>query len=185
MLNLIVFGFVLSLDNFRTAVILGPLRFAWRCAVEIAAAFGFFDGVTPLVGILLGHDISRKIGGELADPVGATALGLYGLYLTVRALQTSSQDELKAKHRWTIFGLPVPLSLDNLIAGTGLGLAGLSPLVPAILFGAITFLMTLVGLQLGRVLSRFIPIRLRWDLVVGVALIIEALVLGLGVLPGD
>jgi putative Mn2+ efflux pump MntP len=58
-------------------------------------------------------------------------------------------------------------------------------LVPATLFGAITILMTLVGLQLGRVVSRIIPIRPRWDVVVGVALIIEAFVLGLWVLSGN
>jgi hypothetical protein len=45
--------------------------------------------------------------------------------------------------------------------------------------------MTLVGLQLRRIASRFIRIRFRWDLVVGVTLIIEALILGLGVMPGD
>jgi putative Mn2+ efflux pump MntP len=71
------------------------------------------------------------------------------------------------------------------IAGTGLGLLGLSPLVPAVLFGAITAVMTLVGLYLGRIVSRLIRIRPRWDVVVGVVLIIEALMLGLRVLPGD
>jgi putative Mn2+ efflux pump MntP len=184
-LSLIVLGFVLSLDNFRTAVILGPLRFPWRHALEIAIVFGFFDGVAPLVGILVGHDAGQKIGGEIADHVGAAALVLYGLYLIIRAFRTATQEELEAEHRWSIFGLPLPLSLDNVIAGTGLGLLGLSPLVPATLFGAITAVMTLVGLQLGRVISRFIRIRLRWDVVVGVALIIEALMLGLRVLPGD
>jgi putative Mn2+ efflux pump MntP len=184
-LNLIVLGSVLSLDNFRTAVILGPLRFPWRRALEISAVFGFFDGVAPLAGILMGHDVGQKIGGDIADHVGVAALCLYGLYLIVRALRTATQEELEAEHRWSIFGLPVPLSLDNVIAGTGLGLLGLSPLVPAILFGTITALMTLAGLQLGRIVSRFIRIRLRWDVVVGVALIIEALMLGLRVMPGD
>src|SRR5712691_11859020 len=112
-LNLVVLGFALSLDNFRTAVILGPLRFAWRRALEIAVVFGFFDGAAPLVGILLGHDVSQEIGGEIADHAGATALGLYGLYLIVRALRTATQEELEAEHRWSIFGLPLPLSLDN------------------------------------------------------------------------
>ena len=181
-LNLIVLGLVLSLDNFRTAVILGPLRFPWRRALEIAAVFGVFDGVAPLAGDLLGHRVSQEIGGEVADSVGATALGLYGLYLIVRALRTATQEELETEHRWSILGLPVPLSLDNLIAGVGLGLIGLSPLVPATLFGIITSLMTLVGLQLGRIASRLIRIRLRWDLVVGVTLVIQALVLRLGIL---
>jgi putative Mn2+ efflux pump MntP len=176
-LNLIALGFALSLDNFRTAVILGPLRFVWPHALEIAVVFGFFDGLAPLTGTLVGHDVSREIGNGIADSVGATALGLYGLYLIVRALQTATQEELQAEHRWSIFGLPVPLSLDNVIAGTGLGMLGMSPLVPAALFGTITFLMTLIGLQLGRVVSRFIPIRPRWDVAVGVALIIETFVL--------
>jgi len=184
-LDLVVLGFVLSLDNFRTAVILGPLRFPWRHALQVAVVFGSFDGVAPLVGILVGHDAGQEIGDGIADHVGAAALGLYGLFLRARALRTARQEELAAEHRWSIFGLPVPLSLDNVIAGTGLGLLGLSPLVPATLFGAITALMTLVGLQLGRVISRFIRIRLRWDVVVGVALIIEALMLGLRVMPGD
>jgi putative Mn2+ efflux pump MntP len=113
------------------------------------------------------------------------ALALYGLYLIVRALSTASQAEVHGEHRWSVFGLPVPLSLDNVIAGTGLGLLGTSPLVPATLFAAITIGMTFAGLQLGRMASRFIPLRLRWDLVVGAALIIEALVLALWTSPAD
>ena len=185
LLSLIGLGFVLSLDNFRTAIILGPLRFAWPHALKIAVVFGFFDGVAPLAGILLGHDVSEKIGGGIADSVGATALGLYGLYLIVRAMQTATQEELEAERRWSIFGLPVPLSLDNVIAGTGLGMMGMSPLVPATLFGVITALMTLFGLQLGLVISRIIPVRPRWDVVVGVALIIEAFVLAFWLLSGN
>jgi manganese efflux pump family protein len=185
LLDLIGLGFVLSLDNFRTAIILGPLRFAWPHALKIAVVFGFFDGVAPLAGILLGHDVSQKIGGDIADSVGATALGLYGLYLIVRAVQTATQEELEAERRWSIFGLPVPLSLDNVIAGTGLGMMGVSPLVPATLFGVITTLMTLLGLQLGLVVSHIIPVRPRWDAVVGVALIIEAFVLAFWLLSGN
>jgi putative Mn2+ efflux pump MntP len=183
-LNLVVLGVVLSLDNFRTAVILGPLRFPWRRALEIAMVFGFFDGAAPLAGMLAGHDVGRQIGG-IADIAGAAALGGYGFYLIVRALSTATQEELQAEHRWSILGLPVPLSLDNVIAGAGLGLLGISPLVPATLFGAITIVMTFAGLQLGRMVSRFIPIRPRWDLVVGVALITEALVLALWMSPAD
>jgi putative Mn2+ efflux pump MntP len=183
-LNLVVLGVVLSLDNFRTAVILGPLGFARRRALAIAVVFGFFDGVAPLAGIMVGQDVGRQIGG-MADKAAVAALALYGLYLIVRALSTASQAEVHGEHRWSVFGLPVPLSLDNVIAGTGLGLLGTSPLVPATLFAAITIGMTFAGLQLGRMASRFIPLRLRWDLVVGAALIIEALVLALWTSPAD
>lgn len=173
-------GFLLSLDNFRTSVTLGPLRFAWRRCVLIAAVFGFFDAVAPLAGILLGDYLRRLIAGPVSDFAGPIVLGLYGLYLIVQGTRDETSED--REYLWCIFGLPVPLSLDNLVAGTGLGLAGLSPVVPAVLFGAITFVMSLAGLALGRGIARVIPVRLRWELVTGVGLIITAILLRLGVL---
>ncbi len=49
-----------------------------------------------------------------------------------------------------------PSCLDNMIADTGLGLPGLSLVFPAI-FGLMTFVMSLIELQLGRLAAHFIP----------------------------
>ena len=73
--------------------------------------------------------------------------------------------------------IPLSLSLDNLIAGTRLGLLGVSPVLAAAIFAAITVLMSFVGLRLGRAVGRLIPIRA--DLVSGIALVIMAVVLAL------
>lgn len=173
-------GFLLSLDNFRTSVTLGPLRFTWWRCVLIAAVFGVFDAMAPLVGILVGKDVGELVSGPVADIVGPVVLGLYGLYLIAQALRNAASED--AEYLWCIFGLPVPLSLDNLVAGAGLGLVGLSPLVPAAIFGAITAVMSLIGLQLGRGISRLIPLRIRWEFVTGVGLLIESILFALGVL---
>jgi manganese efflux pump family protein len=178
--NLLGLAFTLSLDNFRTSVTLGPLRFKWWRCVLIATVFGFFDGLAPLVGILLGNYVGQKIGGPVADLAGPTVLGLYGLYLIAQTLRKKSSED--AEYLWCIFGLPVPLSLDNVVAGTGLGLVGISPLVPAVVFGTITAVMSLIGLQLGRWLSHVIRLRIRWEYVTGAGLIIEAILFGLGIL---
>jgi putative Mn2+ efflux pump MntP len=179
-LNLLGLGFTLSLDNFRTSITLGPLRFTWWRCVLLAVVFGFFDGLAPLLGILLGNYVGREIGGPVADFAGPTVLGLYGLYLIAQTLRKKASED--KEYLWSIFGLPVPLSLDNVFAGAGLGLVGLSPLVPAVLFGAITAVMSLLGLQLGRAISHLIPRRIRWEYVTGAGLIIEAILIGLGVL---
>jgi len=55
---------------------------------------------------------------------------------------------------------------------------GFPPVFTAAAFGAITALMTFVGLQLGGVVARFIPIRS--DLLSGAGLSIMAVVLALG-----
>jgi len=110
--------------------------------------------------------------------VGAAALAAYGLFLVIQAWRTPEPEE--ADQRWALFGLPVPLSLDNVVAGTSLGLLGFSPWLAPLLFGVITALMTIVGLQLGRVLGQFIKIRS--DLLTGVALVIMAILVEQGLI---
>jgi putative Mn2+ efflux pump MntP len=176
MIELLILGLTLSLDNFRTSIVLGALRLSRRHAVQVAVVFGFWDMVAPLLGILGGAFLARTIGSS-AEYVGAAVLAGYGLFLLVQAWRTPEPEELD--QRWVLFGLPLPLSVDNIIAGTSLGLAGVSPWLASPLFGAITALMTFVGLELGRAAARYI--RLRSDLVTGVALIGMAILLALGV----
>ena len=68
--SLLVLGFTLSLDNFRTAVAFGGLPMSRRRSAEIALMFGFWDGVAPLLGILLGRYASEAVG-STAELVGA------------------------------------------------------------------------------------------------------------------
>lgn len=175
--QLLILGITLSLDNFRTAIVLGALRVTRRRAVQVALVFGFWDTVAPLAGILGGDYFAETIG-STAEYVGAAVLAAYGAYLIVQAWRTPAPDAVD--HRWALFGLPLPLSVDNVVAGTSLGLLGYSPWIAPPLFGVTTAIMTFVGLELGRVASRFI--RLRSDLVTGVALVAMAglLLLGFG-----
>jgi len=171
--SLFVLGFTLSLDNFRTALAFGGLPMSWRRSVQIALMFGFWDGVAPLLGILLGRYTSEAIG-STAEVVGAIALGAYGLYLVIHAWLTPAPEDLERP--WAIYGLLVPLSLDNVVAGTSLGLLGYSLWLAPMVFGATTAAVALVGLRLGRAAASLI--RIRPDLVTGVALLVMAGVLG-------
>jgi putative Mn2+ efflux pump MntP len=144
--------------------------------VQVALVFGFWDMAAPLVGILGGDYFAQTIG-STADYVGAAVLGAYGLYLLVEASRTPPPEGFD--QRWALFGLPLPLSVDNIVAGTSLGLLGYSPWLAPPVFGAITALMTFVGLAIGRAAARLIHVRS--DLLTGVALVIMAILLGLGV----
>ena len=117
--QLLILGITLSLDNFRTAIVLGALRLSWRHSAQVAVVFGFWDTVAPLVGILGGEYFAETIG-STAEPIGAAVLAGYGLYLVVQAWRTPAAEEVD--QRWALFGLPLPLSVDNVAAGATLGL---------------------------------------------------------------
>lgn len=171
--GILVLAFTLSLDNFRSSIALGTVPFGVRRAVQIALIFGFWDTVAPLAGGLLGQYVGDSIG-PIADYVGPAVMGVYGLYLLVGAVRNPEPEELD--HPWvTLFGLPLALSVDNLIAGTGLGLLGFSPVIPALIFGVATAVMSFLGLFLGRTAARAIPIRA--DLLSAVSLVTAAIVL--------
>jgi manganese efflux pump family protein len=172
--EVLVLGFVLSLDNFRVAIALGTVPFGVKRAVQVALTFGLWDAIMPLVGLLIGRQIGASVG-DVAEWVGAAALGGYGLYLVISALRKPEPDELD--HPWALFGIPFTLSLDNLFAGTSLGILGFSPWFSAAVFGVMTAVLSLVGLQLGRVAARLI--RIRSDLFSGITLMVAAVALPL------
>lgn len=173
MIEVLALGFLLSLDNFRSSIAIGTIPFRIRRAIQIAIVFGIWDGVAPLVGGLLGHYVGRAIN-PIADYVGPALLGIYGVYLLVGALRKPAPEEIDQP--WiTLFGMPLSLSVDNLLAGTGLGLLGFSPFIPAVIFAVMTAVMSLIGLFIGRFAARLIPIRA--DLVSGISLIAAAIIL--------
>jgi manganese efflux pump family protein len=172
--EVLIIGFVLSLDNLRVSIALGTVPFGLKRALQVALIFGLWDGIMPLIGLLVGRQIGEAVG-DVADFVGAAALGGYGLYLLISALRNPEPDELD--HPWALFGIPLALSLDNLFAGASLGMLGLSPWFSAAVFGVMTAVLSLIGLRLGRAAARLI--RIRSDLLSGVTLIIAAVALPL------
>ena len=171
--SLLILGFTLSLDNFRTAVALGGLRLKWRRSLEVAVVFGLCDGLAPLLGILIGRYWGETIG-ETGELIGAIGLGLYGLFLIVKAWRTDAPEEMDRP--WAVFGLIIPLSADNIVAGASLGLLGASTWLAPLVFGVSTTVMAFIGLYLGRAAAGLI--RIRPDLLTGTALVIMAGVMG-------
>jgi manganese efflux pump family protein len=175
-ISLLTLGFTLSLDNFRIAIVLGGLKPTLRRSVKTSFIFGIWDGVAPLVGIIIGHYLSERID-STADMIAAVGLAAYGLFVVIRALV--SPEHADPDMRWATRGLPLPLSVDNVAAGASLGLAGYSPWLAPVLFGVVTFVMSVAGHQIGRAAAHLVP-RIRTDLFTGIAFIAMAVLVVTG-----
>jgi putative Mn2+ efflux pump MntP len=175
-IGLVTLGFTLSLDNVRTSFVLGGLKPDLRTSVKTSFIFGLWDGFAPLVGLILGSFLSERID-STADLIAAAGLAAYGLFVVIRALVTPEHADPDL--RWARRGLPVPLSVDNVAAGASLALAGYSSWLAPILFGVITFVMSIVGHQMGRAAATFVP-RIRTDLLTGIAFVVMAVLVFTG-----
>jgi manganese efflux pump family protein len=175
-ISLLTLGFTLSLDNFRISIALGGLKPSLRRSVKTSLIFALWDSIAPAVGILVGEYLSERIS-STADVIAAVGLGAYGLFVVVRALRTPEHAD--PEMRWAVRGLSLPLSIDNVAAGASLGLLGYSPWLAPILFGVITFVMSVAGHQIGRAAAHFIP-RLRTDLLTGIAFVAMAALVASG-----
>jgi putative Mn2+ efflux pump MntP len=173
--TLLLLGFVLSLDSFRVSLGLGALKLRPVRQAQLVVAFGLCDGLAPLVGLLIGKSLVRYVGWwtEYFGPLALFAYGVYVIYVAKRC----AGKEAKEPNRWVVLGLPLSLSLDNLIAGASLGMVGFPLLLSVAVIGAMSALMSFVGLRLGSVAVNFL--RINTELLGGVALVFVALALAI------
>ncbi len=175
MLTLILLGFALSLDSFRVSLGLGALKLRPLRQFQVAFAFGLCDALAPLVGLLIGQSVLTYVG-SWVEPLGPFLLCAYGVYV-VYVGRRCAEKETGETDRWIVLGLPLSLSLDNLVAGTTLGMIGSPLLLSVIIIGAMSALMSYAGLLLGSLAVNLFKIKA--ELIAGVALIFIALSLAL------
>ena len=171
MITLLLLGFALSLDSFRVSLGLGTLKLSRMRRLQIVIAFGVCDAIAPLIGLLIGKSLLEFIGPwvEHLGPILLCAYGVYVIYIAHRY----AGKEVGDTDRWMVLGLPLSLSLDNLVAGTSLGMIGFPILLSVTIIGAMSALLSLFGLWLGRTAVNLLPIKL--ELIGGVVLIFIAL----------
>ena len=171
MITLLLLGFALSLDSFRVSVGLGTLKLSRLRQLQIVIAFGVCDATAPLIGLLIGKSLLEFVGPwvEHLGPLLLCAYGVYVIYIAKRCAGTETGET----DRWMVLGLPLSLSLDNLIAGTTLGMIGFPILLSVTIIGAMSALLSLAGLRLGKTAVNLL--RFRADLIGGVVLIFIAL----------
>jgi putative Mn2+ efflux pump MntP len=153
--TVLLFAFMAGADNFQVACGLGMLPLERGRRWALGASFGVCEAVMSLAGLWAGTFLRTHVFGA-ATLAGAITLLASGLLVIYLALNDRDLDEV-ANNRWMIFGVPLSLSLDNLVAGAGLGANGYPVLLCAAIIGVVCTLMSLTGLFLGGRVRRLMP----------------------------
>ena len=194
MLALLLLAVALGLDNLAAVVGFGvgtTGRISGATRLRIAVVFGLFEAGMPVLGLVLGHGLADSIG-EAARWLGGAALIAFGVAGLIQArreaghpghedgerAQPPQPSSVQPIGRLLLAGLV--LSGDNLAAGFALGAYQVGIAAAAVVFGAVSVVMSLAGLELGARIGA--AAGERSELIACVLLIVVGAVIAAGVL---
>ena len=181
MLALFLVAVSVGLDNLGAATAIGVSGVDTQLRLRMAAIFGVFEAVMPLVGLLLGRSMAGSLGSH-TKLVAGVVLGLVGAYTLVYELLGPST---KSQHPPTpslarLVVLGASLSIDNLAIGFALGSYHVNLGVAALVIAAVSVVLTLIGLEAGSRLGE--RLGRRAGLLGGVMLVAIGIAIGTSVL---
>ena len=157
MRNLLGLGLLIGLDNFRFGIGLGTLELGNKRRWLLALSFGLFEMTMPLIGMLIGQFVAGAFGEffDWAGPIlffGCGVLVLWGMW------RSKDMQSWLSRTSW-LFILPLLLSIDNLFAGGVIATTDYPLILAALILGLLSATLSFVGLFLGDIIVRYVPIR--------------------------
>lgn len=170
LVDILILAVSLSLDAVVVAVGAGVLgRINIGGALKVAFTFGAFQGLMPLLGLLLGSVFSLYLL-AYGHIVGFVLLLLVGGKMLYEAFDTEdTESERDIMHLRILFILAVATSIDAFVVGITFSFVPVHVPTAILLIGGVTFLLSLAGVYLGRTSKHLLGTRIE---IVGAAVII-------------
>jgi manganese efflux pump family protein len=147
----------LGLSNFAASVGIGISGIDARTRWRVGVVFGLFEAGMPIVGLLLGRGLAGTFGGA-THWIGAALLIATGVYAVIQSLRSRGQGDddhqavagqVAGQRTGRLLVTGAALSIDNLAVGFALGAYHVSLVVAAVIIGAVSVGLSLIGLELG------------------------------------
>lgn len=160
LLSLLLVSVSVGLSNFAGAIGIGMSGVDTMTRIRVGLAFGAFEGLMPVVGLLLGASVAGYLGAD-ARYLGAGILILTGAY-TIWQGRRAARLEKRSGTVVAVGGLgthqllitALALSIDNLAVGFAIATYNVPIVESAVLMAGVSVAMSLVGLELGHRLGR-------------------------------
>jgi putative Mn2+ efflux pump MntP len=150
LLSLLLVSVSVGLSNFAGAIGIGLSGINARTRLRVGLAFGAFEALMPVIGLLIGSAAAGYIGNRLGGLIAGIILILTGLYTIAegRRVDREAQPKRGMRTNQLIF-TAFALSIDNLAVGFALAVYHVQILLAALTMGVVSVGMSLVGLEIG------------------------------------
>jgi putative Mn2+ efflux pump MntP len=151
-LGLLAVSLSVGLSNFAGAIGIGLAGVDSRVRLQVGLAFGFFEALMPIVGLLLGQQVAGYLAGGTAYIAGGLLI-LTGVYTIWQGRRQQAAPRGRIQRRQLLV-TAAALSIDNLAVGFALGVYRVPIVLAALTIGIVSVVMSLIGLELGSRLGR-------------------------------
>lgn len=165
LLTLITLAFAMSMDSFAVALSQGTTlqRPSYWQALKIGAIFGIVEGITPIIGWMIGHIATQWV--EQWDHwiafILLTGLGfkiLYEVYVPEKSTEhqqpSSTSNETNTKQSiGLLIVTAIGTSIDAMAIGLSLAFLTVNIWLAALMIGIATTIMATSGILLGHLLG--------------------------------
>lgn len=150
-ITILFIAFGLAMDAFAVAIASGiaTKRMTVNNVLKIAASFGAFQMLMPMIGWLAGLSLADVISG-FDHWVAFALLGIIGCKMVYESLRLGPGDEAaNPLNAYTLLVLSIATSIDALAVGVSFAFLTVSIAAPVVVIGAVTFAMSFAGVYIG------------------------------------
>lgn len=144
----------LAMDSFSVAIAssLSYSSFHINQALKIAVFFGFFQGLMPVIGWLVGSTILGMIA-QYDHWVAFGLLLLIGCRMIYEALHSDAESKLSIHELRILIIMSLATSIDALAVGLSLSVLSIPIVVPGLVIGLVTIILSFLGVYLGYIVG--------------------------------
>ncbi len=148
LVGLLLVSFSVGLSNFAGSIGIGLSGIDGRTRLRVGLAFGLFEALMPIAGLLLGQAVAGYLG-NIAKYVGSAILVLTGVYTIWQGRRVPDKGPEGPLETRRLLVMATALSIDNLAVGFALGAYRINIVLAAATIGVISVVLSLIGLELG------------------------------------
>ncbi len=155
--TIIFIAFGLAMDAFAVSITSGLTIKHLRInnALKIAIFFGSFQAVMPVIGWLAGLSLRDFIAG-VDHWIAFGLLSFIGCKMIYESIKIkSSKKEINPLNVYVLLMLSIATSIDALAIGVSFAFLKISIATPIIVIGAVTFLLSFLGVFVGNRFGHF------------------------------
>ena len=170
--TILFIAIALSMDALAVSMSSGVAMRAMKIqhAFRMAIWFGAFQAIMPVIGWLIGKSFAELIS-HIDHWVAFGLLGLIGAKMIYESQKLPAEEKSIAQMKTHIlFMLAVATSIDALAIGLSLSILHVPIVIPVIIIGGVTFVLSFIGVLIGKRIGHFFERKI--EIIGGIILIL-------------